>query len=156
MVGSDEDGANLRGAARQAVLKGAQIVFGQSVIDCLVLNISGTGARVRTGAVVQVPEQVTLRFRGGAVAIATRRWARGAEIGFSMDAAVSLAEEPARLAWRIYESIRHRPLDEPLRLLGERSFFDDVALRTAAEEAEAAWLRFEALLVARARASGQG
>ncbi len=143
-----------RTTLRQAVLKGAQIIFGQTVIDCLVLNVSASGARVRTAAVIQIPEQVTLKFRGGAVFPATRRWARGMEIGFALAGTSSLEEAPARVAWRIYETIRGYTLDEALRVLRAHGFFDDVALRATAEEAETAIRRLEAALAARARGGG--
>jgi hypothetical protein len=137
-------------AIREAVLKAAQIIFDHSVIDCLVLDVSDTGIKVRTAAVVPIPEQVTLRFRGGAIFPAVRRWARGKEVGFSLDVIPSLSEEPAALAWRIYESVRAITIEEPLKLLRHCRFFDDAALRAAAEEAEAGLRRLETALRARA------
>jgi hypothetical protein len=139
-------------AIRQAVLKAAQITFNQSVVDCLVLDISETGARVRTAAVVPVPEQVTLRLRGGAIFSAVRRWTRGMEIGLSLESTAVLGEEPARVAWRVYEMVRATTVAEPLRILGGYGYFDDMALRAAAEDAEAGLRRLEAVLAARARA----
>jgi PilZ domain-containing protein len=137
---------------RQAVLKAAQITFDQSVVDCLVLDISETGARVRTAAVVPVPEQVTLRLRGGAIFSAVRCWSRGMEIGLSLETAAALGEESARVAWRVYEMIRATTLAEPQRILGGHGYFDDMALRAAAEDAEAGLRRLEAVLATRARA----
>ncbi len=151
---TSSDTNDKRVALRQAVLKGAQIVYGQTVVDCLVLNVSDTGARVRTAAVIPIPDRVSLRFRGGAVFTATRRWTRGMEIGFSFDGASSLGEAPARVAWQIYEAVRASSLAEPMRLLRTEKFFDDAALRAMAEEAETALLRLEAALAARARSSG--
>jgi hypothetical protein len=151
MANPDADQKRL--AIREAVLKGAQIIFGQSVVDCLVLDVSETGAKVRTASVVPVPEQVTLRFRGGAIFPAVRRWTRGMEIGFSLAETASLGDEPAELAWRIYECVRATTIEEPLRLLRDCGFFDDLALRAAAEEAEAGLRRLETML--RARAAGR-
>ena len=51
--------------ARTGVLKRAKIAFGRTVIDCIVLDISPGGARVRTDVTVTIPEQVILRFSGG-------------------------------------------------------------------------------------------
>jgi hypothetical protein len=136
-------------AIREAVLKSAQIIIGHSVVDCLVLNVSATGARVRTAAVVPIPERVTLRFRGGAIFPAVRRWTRGMEVGFSLDLAASLSEEPGWLAWRIFEMVRATTIEEPLRLMRDCGYFDDVSLRAAAEEAEAGLRRLETMLRAR-------
>ena len=148
MANPDADKKRL--AIREAVLKSAQIIFDHSVIDCLVLDVSEAGAKVRTAAVVLIPERVTLRFRGGTIFPAVRRWTRGMEIGFSFEATASLGEEEAELAWRIYESVRAATIEEPLRLLRDRGYFDDIALRAAAEEAEAGLRRLEAMLRARA------
>jgi hypothetical protein len=147
---SGEPGAdNKRIDLRQAVLKGAQIIFGGSVIDCLVINVSESGARVRTAAMTQVPEHVILRFGGGASFAGTRRWARGLEIGLSLARIASLADEAAELAWRLHDMVRATSVQEPLALLRARRFFDDLALRTAAEEAEAGLRRLESMLASR-------
>ena len=143
-------------ALREAVLKSAQIVFDQSVVDCLVLDVSETGAKVRTAAITPVPRQVTLLFRGGAAFPAERRWARGMEIGFSFATTATLSEVPAELAWRIYEFVRATSLEEPLRLMRDYRFFDDMALAAAAEEAEAALRRLETMLRALASPRRQG
>ena len=82
-------------AIREGVLKSAQIIFGQSVVDCLVLDVSEAGARVRTASITPIPDQVTLRFRGGATFPAVRRWTRGMEIGFSLALTASLVDKPA-------------------------------------------------------------
>ena len=59
MTERDVDPDNNRIAPRQAMLKGAQMVFGSSVIDCLVLNMSDTGARIRMGqALMRLPRAV--------------------------------------------------------------------------------------------------
>jgi len=137
-------------AIREAVLKSAQIIFAQSVVDCLVLNVSETGAKVRTASVVPIPRQVTLRFRGGASFLAVRRWTRGPEIGFSLALTATLDDGPAELAWGIYEYVRATTIEEPLRLMREYRFFDDIALEAAAEAAEAGLRRLETMLRARA------
>jgi hypothetical protein len=149
---TDANFDNKRLAIRQAVLKAAQITFNQSVVDCLVLDISEIGARVRTAAVVPIPEQVTLRLRGGAIFPAVRRWTRGMEIGLSLESTAALGEEPAQVAWRVYETIRATTVAEPLRILSGHGHFDDMALRAVAEDAEAGLRRLEAALAARARA----
>ena len=78
----DEDRRQRR---RKNVLDTAQILFGDSTIDCLVLDQSPEGMNIRTGTVVSVPERVTIEFRNTKVA-ATKRWARGLHMGFSFEA----------------------------------------------------------------------
>ena len=45
-----------RGSARDRVIKSAQMIFHNSIIDCIVMDISPAGAKVRTSSVVVVPE----------------------------------------------------------------------------------------------------
>ena len=78
---------------RASVLKRAKITFGNpdqtnSVIDCVVMNISLTGVKVRTTVTANIPEWVTLVFPDGATRRACRRWTQGAEIGFEFAAAI--------------------------------------------------------------------
>ena len=77
-----------RKASRKAVLLMGQIEFGadgvdgRAVFDCLVLDISESGARVRTGAPLPVPASLRLRLRSGEARPVIRRWSSGREIGF--------------------------------------------------------------------------
>src|ERR1035437_9621825 len=83
---------------RHGLIKRAKIVVGNSVIDCAVVNVSTSGARVRTGAVVVVPEHVVLRFSGGSAFVAQHRWSRGMEMGFVLNGPAPLTEHAALLA----------------------------------------------------------
>ena len=140
-----------RTAERETVLKGAQLTFQGCVVDCVVLNISLKGARVRTAAVVPVPERLTLTVRGGAMLPAVRRWARGAEIGLAFSGSPSLDEEHALKAQAAYAILFSGGLHSAIRHLRGFNFFDDPELRHVAEQAEAAHARFEAVLKARSK-----
>ena len=148
MASDSEDTKRL--AARETVLKSGQIVFRDIVVDCVILDISAEGARVRTAVMVPVPERVTLRLRGGAMCPAVRRWARGTEIGLAFSGSVSLAQERAQEALMICKALQDEGLGEALRRLRAVNFFDDPELQDAAEEAEAAKAKLEAALKARA------
>ena len=51
---------------RSKVLKGAKIILGtSSVIDCVVRNVTNTGARVELANTVELPEDLGLTFDGG-------------------------------------------------------------------------------------------
>ena len=89
--------------SRSSVLKRAKITFGNpdqthSVIDCVLMNVSPTGARVRTAVATNVPEWVTLVFPDGVSTRARRRWTQGAEIGFEMAATDELSLLDAMIA----------------------------------------------------------
>jgi hypothetical protein len=138
-------------ALRQTVFKSAKIVFGQAVVDCLVVDVSEAGVRVRTAAIMPVPERVTLEFSGGAVFSAVRRWARGMELGFLLEGSASLPAASAHLAGRILAMLRAASVEQPMQLLRSTRCFDDLALQAAAEQAEAALQQLDAALAERVR-----
>ena len=144
-----EEEAGKRQKPRETVLQKGQLVLGDSIIDCIVLDISAGGARVRTAVVTHIPERVTLRLRGGALLPAVRRWTRGAEIGLAISGQLSLADERTHEARVIGKILHEDRLAEALRHLRAVNFFDDPALREVAEQAEAAKDRLEAALKAR-------
>jgi hypothetical protein len=135
-----------RHESRTGVLKRAKITFGRSVIDCFVINVSSSGARLRTEVVTTIPEQVILRFSGGSGFVAHVQWALGTELGFAFDGLAPLTEDAASLALAASTALPPNPLEAPLRLLRSARFFDDPALAKAAEEAEAAYDRFKKVL----------
>ena len=146
-----EEKGGKRHKPRESVLQRGQLVFHDSIVDCVVLDISAEGARVRTSVVVQVPNRLTLRVRGGAVLPAEQRWARGAEIGLAFTGQLSLTDERREEARMIGKTLHEDGLAEALLRLRAANFFDDPELREMAEEAEAAKDRLEAALRARGR-----
>jgi hypothetical protein len=100
-----DEKAGKRQKARESVLQKGQLVFRNSVIDCVVLDISSEGARVRTSVVVQLPDRLTLRVRGGAVLPAEQRWARGTEIGLAFAGHLSLTDERTQEAQMIGKTL---------------------------------------------------
>jgi PilZ domain len=131
---------------RTGVIKGAKITFGRSVIDCIVLDVSPGGARVRTEVVTPVPDQVILRFSGGSAFAAQLQWALGTELGFAFDGLAPLSEDAASLALSAFNALPADALEPSIRLLRSARFLDDPALAKAAEEAEGAYARFKAAL----------
>ena len=61
------------------MLRRGKIVFrrGHSVIDCVVLDLSDSGARLKAPGLIAIPEQFELRFESGpsySVALAYRNF----------------------------------------------------------------------------------
>jgi hypothetical protein len=55
-----------RNSTRSRVLKGAKIILGtSSVIDCVVRNVTNSGARVQIANTVELPDDLALTFDGG-------------------------------------------------------------------------------------------
>jgi len=55
-----------RKVTRSRVLKGAKIVIGSvSAIDCVVRNVTNTGARLQIANTIELPESLGLTFDGG-------------------------------------------------------------------------------------------
>lgn len=88
MTASHEPGPDAPGRAdrrrrlRDRVLRRGRIVVAGTVLDCLVEDISPTGARVRLAIPTPVPEGVVLALIGADARPARRRWMRGTRIGF--------------------------------------------------------------------------
>jgi hypothetical protein len=144
-------GGERRRAPRLGALKRAKLVAGDTILDCVVLNSSERGARVRVAQPVVPPERLELHFAAGGVFPARRRWVRGLEIGLEFIGEGALRREAAELAWAAYEALRDGQLEEAMRRLRAVRFFDDEILREAAEAAEAARARLETLLRERAQ-----
>jgi hypothetical protein len=149
MAAESEHKGDKRRERRHAVIKRAKIVFGGSIIDCLVVDVSTCGARVCTSALVLVPELVVLRFSGGSAFIAHRRWSRGMEMGFMFEGPAPLTEHAASVASQAFEALPSHALEEPIRILRDARFFDDPELDRAAEQLEDAYARFKTILEAR-------
>lgn len=62
-------GAERRRHERERVLRRARIVYrrGWSSLDCVVLDLSSGGARLRVGGLLGFPERFELRIDGGPV-----------------------------------------------------------------------------------------
>ena len=76
--------AERRRAQRGRTFRSAKLLYGsanQSVLDCLLVELSADGARVETAIMSQVPEILLLRLADGAEHKARRAWATGNLIG---------------------------------------------------------------------------
>jgi hypothetical protein len=52
-----------RGSPRVRILKGGSIIFGASVVDCVVRNLSETGACLEVASPVGIPADFTLQIK---------------------------------------------------------------------------------------------
>ena len=141
------DMAEQRHDARKSFLKRAQIIDGRAALDCVVENLSATGARLRLGAPTALPDAFALRFHDGASHAARRRWSHGTAVGIAFEGGGPAAEAERR---HMVEAVREASsAADPaavLRLLRSAWFFGDEALRRAAADLELAQVRFTAAL----------
>lgn len=80
-----DDGWRQRRPGRCKMFKPAQIAYGASVFDCILLDASPEGAQVHlVRPPANLPELVTLRLPGGESRSVRRCWNRGAHIGFEV------------------------------------------------------------------------
>lgn len=86
--GADEAHSDDRWRSRRAgrcqMFKPAQIAFGGSVLDCVLLDASPSGAQVCLRTSAEVPDLVTLRLPGCESRSVRRCWQEGARIGFEV------------------------------------------------------------------------
>jgi hypothetical protein len=137
-----------RRSQRDRVLKRGKIIFGTSILDCIVLDISPHGARVDCASPVIIPEAVDLRLGDGSTYPASQRWARGTEIGllFTGPAAASGDEGHFRRARDALQALQAAAATGWLDILRAERFFGDEMLHQVAEAAEAAHLRLAEVL----------
>jgi len=131
---------------RYRVIKGAKIIFGETVIDCLVLNISRSGACIKTLSEVAVPEYVILSFPNGGSFRAQRRWSKDREVGFLLTGPAPLSGAHRLLAISARDALSINNPKKPISTLRAEGFFNDPALAAAADEVEAAFGRLLAIL----------
>jgi PilZ domain len=146
--GFDETEGDKRGIRRDRVVKRAQVTFGNSVLDCIVLDISIAGARISFANPVPIPEAVALRLHDGSIYPARRRWARGTDMGLEF-IGLSVAdgnEGQLRQAAAAMQAVLVADPSGWLRILRAERYFGDETLRRAAEAAEAAHKRLAAAL----------
>ena len=89
---SNPQAAECRREARPLTLRTAKLIFGgfnASVVDCLVRDLTGAGARVETGTMTMVPETLSLQLAGGERLAVRRCWAKGDAIGLEFLAAAA-------------------------------------------------------------------
>ena len=119
------------------------MVFDNAGIDCIVENMSGSGARIRFGNPIALPEVVALRFPDGTSHPARRCWSRGASVGLKFTGEGPAGEAERRhLARAVQEAFAAADPAEAVRLLRQVWFFGDEDLRRAADALEYARSRF--------------
>ena len=74
---------NKRVLSRQRTFLGAQIVMkeGTATLDCMVRNLSASGALVKVEAALTVPDQFTLAIPGKGDFLAEVKWRKISELG---------------------------------------------------------------------------
>ncbi len=141
-----------RASPRRRIMKGAVLVTDEGVFDCVVLELSDTGARVRSLQPVELTGPAMLKLTGGARYSATRRWAKGQEMGLWIEEDVSEMDAKAMMAWRVYEDVRMLSIRQSIGLMKAVDFFGDAKMRAEAERVEEGLRKLECDLANRARA----
>jgi hypothetical protein len=87
--GNTKSAMDRRRTPRQLTIKMGHLAFGNAVENCVVFDLSRSGARIWLLNPVGVSEAVVLHLSDGGVFNARRCWERGDEVGFEfMGAAV--------------------------------------------------------------------
>lgn len=71
-----------RQEARTGMIRSACLMSGGTGLDCALLDLSASGARVSLLSAADLPDMVMLRLPDGAAHAVRRRWQRNAQIGF--------------------------------------------------------------------------
>jgi len=145
--------AERRSASRAPVIKSAKIMVGdsmsQSIFNCLVLDESATGVLVDLGTLVILPAEVTVQLGGGGTYLARRRWGVGTRVGLEFIGSQIVSDETASRMGKIAGLLQAQGIGAAIGTLRAARFFDHAELRKAAEDAESAYYRLEAILTGR-------
>lgn len=89
--------SNRRNAVRIRTIRNARIKFGNTNLDCVLLDFSSRGARVNVGSATDIPKKLMIVLHDNSSHNATLRWARDREIGleFIKDSEDSPADAPS-------------------------------------------------------------
>ncbi|MDR3522151.1 MAG: hypothetical protein P4L54_11135 [Acidocella sp.] len=138
-----------RRTKRQRVVKSGKIIFGVSdiAIDCLICDETSDGVLVETVTPVVVPLDVKIQLTNGGTFPAARRWALGNKIGFEFVGTRIFDRATITGMAEIYHILQTQGIKQTLLSLRRSRFFDSEEIRKVAEDAEAATLRLEQLLI---------
>ncbi|HEV7263629.1 MAG TPA: PilZ domain-containing protein [Falsiroseomonas sp.] len=132
---------------RSSVLHRAQVLFANTLHDCLVLDTSEGGARIQTATPISLPGRLVLRLSDGQAITVSRAWSRGSDAGLEFAAEDrGLGPDTAARLMAIEELLKAGKFDLAVRQLRAARFLDDPGIRDAAEEAEGARMRLAGVL----------
>jgi hypothetical protein len=144
--------AERRNALRVPVIKSGKILVGgaysQGVLNCLVLDESAAGVLVDLGAVFSLPEEVVLQLGNGASYRARRRWAVGTKAGLEFLGPQAADSDIEVQMTQMAQLLATKGLSAAMAGLRAQHYFSQPELKLAAEDAEAAYHRLEAILTA--------
>jgi hypothetical protein len=115
-------------------------------VDCLVLDETAKGVMVELGGLVALPDELTIRMQGGATYQAQRCWNIGTKAGLQFLGGQVVTGETVLRMSKIADLLQNQGVIAAVATLRAARFFDYQELRRAAEDAEGAFLRFEAIL----------
>lgn len=138
-----------RDSRRERRLKAAQLVFNndQSVIDCVLRDISATGARVRLKGVYDGPKQIVLKISDGTTYSVDVMWNRNNELGLKFRGEVKLEMAGQMTSVQsVLDEAKALPVVGLLRSLSTYHEFSDDDLKDVGEELSAVHERMIELL----------
>ena len=142
-------GEEHRDSRRERRLKAAKVIFnkGQTVVDCVLRDISATGARVRLKDTIDAPKQLVLRVSDGITYSADAMWYQKHDLGlrFHGEAKLELAGKLTSVQ-AVLDEAKALPVVGLMRTLSIYHDFSDSDLKKAEEELTAANERMIELL----------
>jgi hypothetical protein len=144
----EQDTLERRKAPRRPVIRSAKLICGQAegVFDCLVLDQSPAGVLIDMGAMIKLPDELTIQFSSGAAYLARLAWSAGTKAGLHLVGAQLLSEQNAQRMSNAADLLETQGVPTVVSTLRAARFLDHLELRRLAEEAEAAYFRFEAFM----------
>ena len=130
-----DDAVEKRRARRRQVLKRGQLVFGfgGSTVDCLIIDETTFGVQLETSVMTDLPDNVRVRFVGGATFDALRRWATGNRVGLEFMGSQIYDEVALRRRKAVAVALKNQGVNIAVHMLRDEEFFKNDELRSAAE-----------------------
>jgi hypothetical protein len=133
---------NHRDNQRLRQYKAAKLVFNddQSVIDCVLRDLSSTGARVKVDVMADFPEELVLKISNGVTYSADVMWRRGDELGLHFHGDVKLEMTGKVSSVRsVLDMAKALQVERLLRALETYHDFSDDEVKYATQEFGAAY-----------------
>ena len=124
---------------RERILQRAEILIGNGVHACILLDLTPRGARLELPVTLIVPDRFTLRFADGRQAVCERRWAVGRRVGVEILHAEALAGSLTERAAAILRLAESAPAERTFAALRAEHFLHNPSVADSCWQAEAAW-----------------
>ena len=131
---------------REKTLQRVDILLGDSVHGCRLLDLNRGGARLELAIPLVLPDRFTLRLPDGRQVVCERRWRVGLRIGVAILAGAAVGGQRLERALSLQRMLEAMQSERFFGALRSENFFEDAAIGENTWAAEAALNKLGAAL----------